>query len=256
MLDPALMAAGAATGLVVGLTGVGGGALMTPLLLLVFGVAPVTAVATDLWFAALTKLCGARVHHAAGHVDWQVARRLWAGSLPVALLVVAWVAAGGRAARLDWLGQAVGAVVLLTALGMVAAPWAARRLRASGTVAKGGGALGTALAGAALGLLVALTSVGAGALGSVLLQALYPGRMTPHRLVATDIVHAIPLALVAGIGYLWAGLVDWGMLASLLAGSIPAVALGSRWSVRLPAGGVRLALSAVLVAVGVKALVG
>ncbi|MBM3514930.1 MAG: sulfite exporter TauE/SafE family protein, partial [Alphaproteobacteria bacterium] len=121
MIDTAYILSGAITGYVVGLTGVGGGALMTPILLIFFGIPPATAVATDLWFAAITKLVGAKVHHANGNVDWQVAKRLWLGSLPVAMAVVAVVSSGGQVTRIDWLTKAIGAVVLLTAVGLVVA---------------------------------------------------------------------------------------------------------------------------------------
>ncbi len=259
IFDGNYAAAGALTGFIVGLTGVGGGALMTPLLLLVFGVAPTTAVATDLWFAAITKLVGAHVHMRSGQVDWQVVKRLWAGSLPVALLVVIAVSVGGSPARAGWLTSAIGAVVLLTAIGLLVAP----RLMAMARSRRLGNADGfhrmqpalTVAAGAALGVLVALTSVGAGALGSVMLLYLYPLRMTPHKLVATDLVHAIPLAFIAGIGYLVAGLVDWHMLASLLAGSVPAILVGSLLARRLPARTLQVSLATVLIFVGAKALV-
>ena len=122
MIDVAYALAGALTGFVVGLTGVGGGALMTPILLIFFGVSPTTAIATDLWFAAITKLVGARVHHTNGNVDWQVAKRLWLGSLPMALLIVVIVSLGAQVAKVDWLTKAIGIVVLITAIGLLVAP--------------------------------------------------------------------------------------------------------------------------------------
>ena len=250
--------AGAATGFVIGLTGVGGGALMTPILLLAFGVAPTTAVATDLWFAAITKMIGARVHHAGGNVDWQVVRRLWWGSLPAAIAVVAIVGAGIAIAKVHWLTQAIGGVVLVTAAGMLASPHllAAARNRRIGNPARFKAAQPglTVASGAALGLAVALTSIGAGALGSVLLLYLYPLRMTPHRLVATDLVHAIPLAVVAGIGYLFAGMVNWSMLFSLLLGSVPAVLAGSALARRVSGNWMRVALALTLAATGIGVL--
>lgn len=259
MIDASFSAAGALTGFVVGLTGVGGGALMTPILLLFFGVAPATAIATDLWFAAITKLVGARVHSARGNVDWMVVKRLWWGSLPVALLSVALVTFGARLDKVDWLTQAIGLLVLLTAVGLLLAP----RLREFATMRRVGNPRQfkamqptlTIIAGAVLGLCVALTSIGAGALGSVLLLYLYPLRMTPHKLVATDIVHAIPLAMTAGVGYLVVGLVNGEMLLSLLLGSVPAVLVGSVLASKLSARAVQLALALVLVAVAVKVLV-
>lgn len=259
MIDTSYALAGASTGFVVGLTGVGGGALMTPILLIFFGISPTTAIATDLWFAAITKLFGAKVHHANGNVDWQVAKRLWLGSLPVAMAVVVVVSSGSQITKIDWLTKAIGAVVLLTAVGLVIAPKLAQYAR--------GRRLGqperfkaiqpqlTVISGGILGLCVALTSVGAGALGSVMLLYLYPLRMTPHRLVATDIVHAIPLAAVAGVGYLFAGLVDWWMLVSLLVGSIPAVLLGSVTAGKISGRWIQIALAIILSVAGLKILV-
>ncbi len=258
MIDFAYALAGALTGFIVGLTGVGGGALMTPILLIFFGVTPTAAIATDLWFAAITKLVGARVHHASGNVDWQVVKRLWLGSLPVALLVVSIVSFGAQITKVDWLTSAIGVVVLITAVGMLIAPklvaYARGRRIGQPERFKAIQPALTVLSGAVLGLCVALTSVGAGALGSVMLLYLYPLRMTPHRLVATDIVHAIPLAVVAGLGYLFAGMVDWWMLASLLVGSIPAVLLGSMLAGKIPGRWIQIALALVLMAAGIKVI--
>jgi hypothetical protein len=258
MIDAAYAMAGALTGFVVGLTGVGGGALMTPILLIFFGVPPTTAIATDLWFAAITKLVGARVHHTNGNVDWQVAKRLWLGSLPVALLIVVIVSLGAQVAKVDWLTKAIGVVVLITAIGLLVAPklvaYAKGRCIGQTERFKAIQPVLTVISGGLLGLCVALTSVGAGALGSAMLLFLYPLRMTPHRLVATDIVHAIPLAMVAGFGYLVAGMVDWWMLASLLVGSIPTVILGSLLAGKIPGRGIQIALALVLIAAGIKVL--
>jgi uncharacterized membrane protein YfcA len=248
--------AGAFTGFWIGLTGVGGGALMAPILLLIFGIEPATAVATDLWFAVFTKVAGSWVHRGAGQVDWQVARRLWAGSLPVAILVAIGVSLGIHPGRQQGLSQAIGVVVLITAAGLLASPRLFqiarhRRLDAPEHFKALQPAL-TVMAGAALGFCVALTSVGAGALGSVLLTYLYPLRMKPHRLVATDLVHAVPLAMVAGLGYLLAGLVNWPMLAELLIGSLPAVLLGSTLASRVPGRALQIALALTLVLAGAK----
>lgn len=259
MIDTAYALAGALTGFVVGLTGVGGGALMTPILLIFFGVSPTTAIATDLWFAAITKLVGARVHHTNGNVDWQVAKRLWLGSLPMALLIVVIVSLGAQVAKADWLTKAIGIVVLITAIGLLVAPklvaYAKGRRIGQPERFKAIQPALTVISGGVLGLCVALTSVGAGALGSVMLLYLYPLRMTPHRLVATDIVHAIPLAVVAGLGYLFAGMVDWRMLASLLVGSIPTVLLGSLMAGKVSGRWIQIALALVLLAAGVKVLI-
>lgn len=257
-MDFSYSIAGALTGFIIGLTGVGGGALMTPILLLFFGISPTTAIATDLWFAAITKLVGARFHSKAEQIDWQVVKRLWMGSLPMAIIVVIYISSHEAIAKVDWLGQAVGVMILITALGMLLSPVLQkaarhRRIAFPGQFKTAQPAL-TIISGALLGVVVSLTSIGAGALGSVILMYLYPLRMTPHRLVATDIVHAIPLAVVAGIGYLFAGLVDWMMLASLLLGSIPAIALGSLLAARAPGRLLQVMLALVLMAACYKLL--
>ena len=256
-MDPLLVVAGAATGLLVGLTGVGGGALMTPLLLLVFGVAPLAAVGTDLWFAAITKTFATRVHQGHGLIDWSVVRRLWMGSLTASAMTVAFMKL--YPVDQDVIGLIKGAIavaVVLTALGMLLQkPLHAlgRRFRTGNSVRFKAlqGPL-TILAGAILGFLVSLTSVGAGALGAVYLSYLYPLRLTPPRLIATDIAHAIPLALFAGAGHLLIGNVDFGLLGTLLLGSIPAVIVGAMLSARLPHALLRGLLAVVLLAIGVK----
>jgi hypothetical protein len=249
--------AGALTGLIVGLTGVGGGALMTPVLLLIFGVAPATAVGTDLWFAALTKVAALRIHHGRGLIDWPVVRRLWLGSLACSALTLAvlrWVPlpAGG----VGILSMAIAGAVVLTALGLLFQArlhgWGRRLRLAEPERFKAWQGPLTVLAGALLGVLVTLTSVGAGALGVVFLVHLYPLRLTPARLVATDVAHAIPLAAFAGLGHLLVGNVDFVLLASLLCGSVPAAILGATLSSRIPQNLLRGALVVVLLAVGVK----
>ncbi|NQD37425.1 sulfite exporter TauE/SafE family protein [Permianibacter sp. IMCC34836] len=259
MIDLMLVAAGALTGLVVGLTGVGGGALMTPLLLLIFGVAPLTAVGTDLWFAALTKLAASRIHHGNGLIDWQVVRRLWLGSLPASALTLIGIRLHPvDQSAVEFLTLALACTVLLTAVGMLVQ----KHLHALGKRFrldherdfKTWQPLLTVLAGVLLGIMVTLTSVGAGAIGAVLLAYLYPLRLTPPRLIATDVVHAIPLAVFAGLGHLLIGNVNFGLLANLLLGSIPAVIVGALLSTRLPHGLLRMLLSVVLLAVAAKML--
>ena len=252
-----LLVAGAATGLLVGLTGVGGGALMTPLLLLVFGVAPLTAVGTDLWFAAITKLFATRVHHRHGLIDWLVVRRLWLGSLSASAATLVFMKLQPvDETAVALLRTAIAAAVMLTALGMLLQkPLHAlgRKLRTTNDEQfKAVQGPLTVLAGAVLGVLVTLTSVGAGALGAVFLSYLYPLRLTPPRLIATDIVHAIPLAMFAGAGHLLIGNVNFGLLGNLLLGSIPAVIVGAMLSARLPHALLRGALAVVLLAIGVK----
>lgn len=249
--------AGALTGLIVGLSGVGGGALMTPLLLLVFGVAPATAVGTDLWFAALTKLAATRIHHGNDLIDWPVVKRLWLGSLSASALTLAYLRWSPLpAGSFSFLKLAIAGAVLLTAFGLLFQPWLhrwGRRLRlADPDHFKAWQGPLTVLAGALLGVLVTLTSVGAGALGVVFLAHLYPLRLTPARLVGTDIAHAIPLAMFAGLGHLVVGNVNFLLLGKLLCGSIPAVILGAKLASRMPQAWLRGILVIVLLAVGGK----
>jgi uncharacterized protein len=258
-MDGLHVAAGALTGFVVGMTGVGGGALMTPILVLVFGTAPLTAVGTDLWFAAITKVAVSGLHLRKRLIDWPIVRRLWLGSLPASALTIAWMAsrpldAGGIA----FVRTAIGIAVCLTAAGLIAERVlsAARPTHASAgdEADRRGRRAGTAAVGAILGALVSLTSVGAGALGALALLWLYPTRLTAHRLVGTDIAHAIPLALVAGAGHLSISQVDLALLRDLLIGSIPAAIVGAVLSSQVPHRALRLVLAGVLLVVGLSML--
>ena len=260
MIDLMLVLAGALTGLVVGLTGVGGGALMTPMLLLIFGIAPLTAIGTDLWFAAITKLVATRVHHGNGLIDWQVARRLWAGSLPASAATLIWIRYQPiDSAAVSFMNIALACAVSVTAVGLLLQ----KPLHALGKHVRLSRehdfkALQpplTILAGVVLGALVTLTSIGAGALGTVFLVYLYPLRLTTPKLIATDVVHAIPLALFAGMGHLIIGNVNFGLLGNLLIGSLPAVVVGALLSSRLHHGFLRMLLSVVLLAVAAKILI-
>lgn len=251
--------AGLLVGTVVGLTGVGGGALMTPILVLLFGVSPALAVGTDLWFAALTKTVGGFIHQQRGSVDWQVLRLLCLGSLPTSVLTLSWLNFNGiDKYEHGLIMTALGGVLLLTAVAIIfrsqtqsvgarirtLAPERFKRAQPGLTVA----------AGSTLGLLVTLTSVGGGALGIVMLVFLYPFRLTPTKLVGTDIVHAIPLTLIAGSGYLWMGSVDLLLLGKLLLGSVPGVILGSLLSSRVAERPLRIAIAVILSLVGIKLL--
>jgi uncharacterized membrane protein YfcA len=259
-MDFLLIFSGALTGFLVGLTGVGGGALMTPLLLLFFGVAPMQAVGTDLWFAAITKIFGGRVHQKHGLVDWYVLRLMWLGSLTSSLLTIIFLKfyplGDGLVSNLQ---SIIAIAVLITAIGI----FFQKQLHQFGlkirlTDAEKFKALQpilTVLSSALLGILVTLTSVGAGALGAVLLAYLFPIRLTPPRLIATDIVHAIPLAFFAGIGHLWMGNVDFMLLINLLVGSIPAVIVGARISAKLPHNILRILLGLILMLIASKLLI-
>ena len=260
-MDGLYALAGLGTGLLVGLTGVGGGSLMTPMLVLMFGVSPAAAIGTDLWFAAITKAVGGAAHQSRGSVDWQVLRRLSLGSVPSALATLTWMQLSGAAqTRQGLLMQALGVVLLLTAAAMLlrsriqALSHQLRKTSSNAFLRLQPGL--TVAAGALLGILVTLTSVGAGALGVVMLVYLYPMRLNPARLVGTDIVHAIPLTVVAGLGHLWMGHVELALLGQLLVGSIPGVLIGAYFSSRVADGYLRPAIAVVLIVAGVKLLLG
>jgi hypothetical protein len=243
---------GFCVGMLVGMTGVGGGSLMTPLLILLFGVHPAAAVGTDLLFAAGTKTVGTAVHGVNRTVDWRLVRCLASGSLPAAantLLILSQYDLAGRAMQ-HFLSVALGTALVATAAIVILRPkivaWFARRVdepRAATATTL------TVATGAVLGCLVSLTSVGAGALGVTVLVLLYPRLPTPQ-IVATDIAHAVPLTLVAGAGHLLLSPVDLNVLGLLLLGSLPGIFIGSLLAIRVPDTILRLALSAMLVVVG------
>ncbi len=230
---------------------------MTPILVLVFGVAPQTAVGTDLLYAALTKVFGTVVHHRYGTVDWSVVGRLAFGSLPAAAATLAWMTLTSTVQiRSGFLIHAVAVALVITSVGILSKDWLQQLGRrgqpgVTDRLRRSQAAL-TVLAGAILGVLVTLTSVGAGALGTVMLVYLYPVRLNPSRLVGTDLAHAIPLTLIAGLGHLALGNVNYGLLVNLLIGSIPGVLLGSWISTRAPMQVVRVGLAIILAAVAIK----
>lgn len=260
MFEPHIAAAGLFVGLLVGLTGIGGGALMTPILVLLLGTVPKTAVGTDLFFAAFTKMAGVAVHGQRGTIDWQVCRRLAAGSLPAALvtgLALHWF--GREAMKVDAvIMHALGYMLVLTTVGLLFKS----KLHALGRHFRLDNAERfkylqgplTVLAGIFLGVVVTLTSVGAGALGTVIMLYLYPLRLTPANVVGTDLAHAIPLALIAGASHWLAGNVDYRLLFTLLSGSIPGVLAGAWLSARAPDAVLRPVLALLLLATGLKIL--
>jgi hypothetical protein len=246
--------AGLGVGAIVGLTGVGGGSLMTPILIALFGVSPATAVGSDLIYAAATKTVGTLVHGRSQSVNWPVVQRLATGSIPATLLTFGIMIQTGLGAIRDGvLVQALAAVLVLTAVTMLF-----RRAIVAwlGPLVEGAPqrviAILTVVVGAVLGVLVTLTSVGAGAIGVTALLILYP-RLPTVRIVGSDIAHAVPLTLIAGLGHwIFMGDVKWLMLASLLAGSIPGIVLGSLLAPRLPEAVLRTLLAAMLFLVALK----
>lgn len=243
---------GCVVGMLIGMTGVGGGSLMTPLLILIFGISPATAVGTDLLYAAVTKTAGMTIHGFIGTIDWRIVVRLAAGSVPMATLTLFTLS------RLNLGGPAVhylittilGFALFLSAFVLVfrgrilhrfgecVAALDPKRKRAF-----------TVATGAALGVLVPISSVGAGALGTTALLLLYP-RLPIPRIVGSDIAHAVPLTLLAGIGHWMLGSIHWNLLGALLLGSLPGIVLGSYLASRVPEVVLRFVLAATLLIAG------
>jgi len=241
-------------GLVVGLTGVGGGSLMTPLLVLMFGIHPTQAVGTDLLYAAATKTVGTFVHGASRTVDWRIVRRLATGSVPataVTLLALAWFGPESRGVQ-HAITFSLGVALLLTATAILFRGLILDALtRRFGHPSEQTAANLTVVSGLVLGVLVSLSSVGAGALGVTVLIVLYP-RSSLATIVGSDIAHAVPLTLLAGLGHWQMGDVDMHLLGRLLIGSIPGIVLGSLLAPWLPEKGLRPILAVVLLIVGAK----
>ncbi len=248
---------GLIVGLIVGMTGVGGGSLMTPLLVTVFGISPATAVGTDLLYAAVTKAGGVWVHGRRGHVDWTLVGRLAAGSIPAAILTVAALGLLGVKSKhfSTVVMAALGAALILTALALLFRERLTRLARSRGEWLGGPDSAArhqlTVAIGAVLGMLVAISSVGAGALGVVALVLLYP-KLSAVRIVGCDIAHAVPLTLAAGLGHFALGTVDFTLLGSLLLGSLPGIYIGSHISAKIPERLLRRMLAVLLVAIGGK----
>jgi uncharacterized protein len=252
---------GAVVGVVVGATGVGGGSLMTPLLTLVFGLPAQVAVGTDLLFASVTKLSGAITHLRRGNVEWSITGWLTLGSVPAALATIAalqaWHPDSSQFAA--FVRPALAAALLLTAAGLLLRS----KIQALGrrfAVVQDNNASAlvrprtTVAVGIVIGVMVTLTSVGAGVIGVVALLFLYP-TLTAKRLVAVDIAHAIPLTLVAGLGHVALGTVNWPVLGALLIGSVPAIWLGALLADRLPEKVLRVLLAAMLTLIGTRLVV-
>ncbi|MEO7865621.1 MAG: sulfite exporter TauE/SafE family protein [Sphingomicrobium sp.] len=221
-------------GILVGMTGVGGGSLMTPILVILFGFHPATAVGTDLLYASVTKTVGTAVHGSRKTVDWNIVAGLAMGSVPAAILTLLAMSRFGTMGEHSAgpLNLMLGVALLLTSLAIFFRPlilrWAGPRFDHLQEV---GINRWTIILGAILGVLVSLTSVGAGALGTTALLILYP-RLPVARIAGSDIAHAVPLTLIAGIGHWMMGAVDFTLMGSLLVGSIPGIILGSLFATR------------------------
>lgn len=246
---PHIIAGGFGVGFLVGMTGVGAGSLMTPFLITHVGVQPALAVGTDLLFASITKASAAAPHHNFGNVNWRIVRWLAAGSVPGALAMLALI---------EWLEpnlevmahvikSALITALLISSIAILIYPFITRgKWKEGAELNHPIRPLPTLLLGLLLGSIVTLTSVGAGAIGVVVLTLLYPALKTRH-LIGTDIVHAVPLTLVSGLGHLGMGNTNFTLLGLLLLGSLPGIAIGSRLTGKLPEWFLRASLAAILV---------
>jgi uncharacterized membrane protein YfcA len=254
VIDPLYVTSGFGVGLLVGMTGVGGGSLMTPLLILLFGIHPSTAVGTDLFYAAATKAGGSVVHNWARSIYWPAVVRLASGSIPASILtliVLGQLDLNSEAAR-SLVNVVLSVALLLTAASLIFRKAILESFRSrverldAGTIARA-----TVLVGAALGVLVSISSVGAGAVGVTALLLLYP-QQPMARIVGSDIAHAVPLTLIAGIGHWTLGEIDWHLMGMLLIGSLPGIVIGSYLATRVPERALRLLLAVTLIAVAGK----
>lgn len=247
--------AGFAVGLLVGMTGVGGGSLMTPLLTLLFGVNPAVAVGTDLAFASITKGVGTVTHRLNGTVQWPIVRRLCIGALPAALLATLALSRFGALQKEIGLiiRYSIAGSVLLTVVALLFRTRMLAWVYASPGRQLHGNALATAtiVAGAVLGTLVTVSSIGAGAIGATLLVMLYP-RLTPAEVAGTDIAYAVPLTAIAALGHWWLGSIDWTLLLTLLIGSVPGITLGAMAARVVPEKFLRIVLALTLTTVAYK----
>jgi uncharacterized protein len=250
-IDPLYVISGVLVGSLVGFTGVGGGSLMTPILILVFGIHPATAVGTDLLYASITKTGGSLVHGYNKTIDWRVVGRLALGSVPATALTVfvLYETRIDSKTTQDIITRVLGFALLFTALSLLFRKplmrWYGERVPELNPVLVRNL---TILTGVVLGVLVTLSSVGAGAIGVMALVMLYP-KMEARRIVGSDIAHAVPLTLIAGLGHSILGTINVHILESLLVGSIPAIVVASIASARMSDTTVRVALALVLLLV-------
>ena len=246
---------GFAVGLLVGLTGVGGGSLMTPLLTLLFGIPPSVAVGTDLAFASITKVAGTAAHRFRGTVHWDIVKLLCIGALPAAVIsamglkyIGALNPEVGQFIRYSIAVSVTLTVIALLFKGKLLA-WLNAHPEKQITGAKLTAA--TVISGVVLGILVTISSIGAGAIGATILVMLYP-RLKPAEVAGTDIAYAVPLTAIAALGHWWIGSIDWNLLGALLLGSVPGITIGSLAARAVPEKFLRGLLAITLTTVAAK----
>ncbi|MBI2382958.1 MAG: sulfite exporter TauE/SafE family protein [Gammaproteobacteria bacterium] len=251
--------AGLVVGTAVGATGVGGGSLMTPILILFYGITPAIAVGTDLLYASISKAFAVALHGKNGSVDWKIVGWLSVGSVPAALATLAFIHYYGQSGDLDRLIKlTLSVAIVLTALGTIfrgklVAFAKHERFAFLRTLHRRGQHTFTALSGAAIGALVTISSVGAGVIGMMLLLLLYP-RHSAIKLVGSDLAHAVLITGIAGLGHASLGTVNYPMLGALLIGAVPGIYLGTRVGFRLPDAKLRPLIAGLLLFIGVGML--
>jgi uncharacterized protein len=245
--------AGFVVGFLVGLTGVGGGSLMTPILLLLFHIKPAVAVGTDLLYASVTKSVGIFAHGKLGNIDWKIVKLLAFGSVPASIITILFLrsidieSSSAISTIKFWLGIAL----IVTSAAVLFRNTLMQLVKNERLIAEAYVAPATVALGIVLGVLVTLTSVGAGALGVTALILLYPKEKITT-IVGSDIAHAVPLTLVAGLGHASLGTINYQLLGILLIGSIPGIYIGSHVSSKVAEHWVRIALASILIYVGFK----
>ncbi len=257
-MDYSLTIAGFFVGFIIGMTGVGGGSLMTPILVLGFGIKPTIAVGTDLLYAAITKSGGVFVHHKHGNIQWEIVCLLSIGSIPASICSI-FIIKHLNNAGINYdnlIMTTLSIALILTALFLItrnqlhklsvkekftAIKVLHRKLRKPVTI----------FAGVLIGILVTLSSVGAGVIGAAFLFFLYP-RSKTIQIIATDLAHAIPITAIAGMGHAHIGTVDYFLLGSLIIGSLPGIYLGSHFGTFLPDKIMRPLLASMLLIIGVR----
>lgn len=253
-INPLYSISGFFVGVLVGFTGVGGGSLMTPLLVLLFGIVPATAVGTDLLYASITKCSGTLVHGLNKTIEWKIVRRLAAGSVPAtaaALVLLNYLGAAKGGAH-NLITTTLGFALILTAITLLFRKWLLSYVaKFIDGISPAQTRNLTVLLGVFLGVVVSISSVGAGAIGVTVLILLYP-RLETVKIVGSDIAHAVPLTFIAGMGHWYLGSIDFPMLASLLVGSLPGIAIGSYFAAKVPDRVLRPILASTLMVVGAR----